>query len=889
MSNAKASVVPKPQVEVTYACSLDSTVRENALHILHVDDDTTHLQVSKMILESENNFLIDQATSVDSAFKKLQTQSYDVVVSDYEMPQKNGLEFLKGLREHNRNTPFILFTGKGREEVAVKALILGADSYINKNGSPETVFCELADAIKKAVECKKKDLEIAQKNEALERVAESIDSGLAVIGKDYRVFWANKRLRGLGVNPNKKCYQTFNNSQEVCPNCGVKKVFEQKVSFDVHEYQTLNSKGETGWVELRVTPLKDKNGDIMAALELAVPITERKKSEEALRKSEEEYRSLFANMMDGFAYCKMIYDEAGKPVDFVYLQINDAFEKITGLKKEAVIDHKVTEAIPGIKEANPELFEIYGKVATTGKAEKFEIYFKPLSKWLAITVYSPERSYFAAVFEDITTRKLAEDNLKESEAKYQTTFNASMDALMLLDEKGFFECNKATLDLFGCKSVEEFTKFHPADLSPPTQPDGTSSMSAAMGHIQKAFQTGIDHFFWIHKRVNGRVFSADILLTRMTLKGKEVLHATVRDISELRKAEEENKFQADLLNHVGQAIIMVDNNRTIRFWNKAAEKLYGWSEEQALGHKVTELLGIASPEEAAETARRLMAGESWSTEALANNKDGSIVAVILNQTPIYNQGGEFVGAASITTDITLQKNTEADLMYSLESLSNSLDKIKELNEKLRVVGGLTRHDVRNKLSVVNGYTYILKKKHSDQPDIVDGLGKIEQAVLDSAKIFDFAKMYEQLGVEELTYVDIGKAVDEAVALFSGLTLKIVNDCHGKNVLADSFLRQMFYNFIDNTRKYGEKVTIAKVYSEQEESGGLRLVYEDNGVGISAENKPKLFIEGFSTGGSTGFGLFLIKKMTAVYGWTITEEGEPGKGVKFVIRLPAQKR
>ena len=141
--------------------------------------------------------------------------------------------------------------------------------------------------------------------------------------------------------------------------------------------------------------------------------------------------------------------------------------------------------------------------------------------------------------------------------------------------------------------------------------------------------------------------------------------------------------------------------------------------------------------------------------------------------------------------------------------------------------------------------------------------KIEQAVADSERIFEFAKIYEQLGVEELSYVDVGKAVEEASALFSGLTIKVVNGCHGRSVLADSFLRQMFYNFIDNTRKYGVKATTIKVYCEQEDSEGVRLIYEDDGVGISTENKSKLFKEGFSTGGSIGFGLFLIKKMIEV--------------------------
>jgi signal transduction histidine kinase len=214
-----------------------------------------------------------------------------------------------------------------------------------------------------------------------------------------------------------------------------------------------------------------------------------------------------------------------------------------------------------------------------------------------------------------------------------------------------------------------------------------------------------------------------------------------------------------------------------------------------------------------------------------------------------------------------------------------MDELVLINEKLNVVGGLTRHDVRNKLSVVLNYSFLLKKKHGDQADIMDGLSKMEQAVEDSVEIFDFARMYEQLGVEELKYVDAEKTINEAAALSSGLNFKVVNDCHGLSLLADSFLMQLFHNFVDNTRKYGEKTTAIRVYYEKAESGELRLIYEDDGVGISAENKLKLFTEGFSTGGSTGFGLFLIKKMMEVYGWQIQEAGEPGKGAKITITIP----
>jgi signal transduction histidine kinase len=198
---------------------------------------------------------------------------------------------------------------------------------------------------------------------------------------------------------------------------------------------------------------------------------------------------------------------------------------------------------------------------------------------------------------------------------------------------------------------------------------------------------------------------------------------------------------------------------------------------------------------------------------------------------------------------------------------------------------LTRHDVRNKLSAVSGYAYLLKKKHADMADIVDGLSTIEQAVRDSMKIFDFAKMYEQLGSEDLILTNVGSKLKEATALFSCELPKIINGCHELIILADSFLRQLFYNFIDNTRKYGKKTSYIRVYYEKMSTGDLQLVYEDDGVGIPAENKSKLFSEGFSTGGSTGFGLFLIKKMMDVYGWTITEEGEQGKGANFIITIP----
>ena len=98
----------------------------------------------------------------------------------------------------------------------------------------------------------------------------------------------------------------------------------------------------------------------------------RKRAEQALSENEAKYRALFANMLDGFEHCRMIFDKEGNPIDFVYLEVNAAFEKLTGLKKEAVVGKRVTEVVLEIEKSNPELFEIYGNVSLTGKEKTFK-------------------------------------------------------------------------------------------------------------------------------------------------------------------------------------------------------------------------------------------------------------------------------------------------------------------------------------------------------------------------------------------------------------------------------------------------------------------------------------------------------------------------------------
>ena len=129
-----------------------------------------------------------------------------------------------------------------------------------------------------------------------------------------------------------------------------------------------------------------------------------------VRAGEARYQSLFENVLEGLAYCRMLFD-GDRPSDFIYLEVNQAFEKLTGLKD--VIGRKVSEIIPGIQETNPELFEIYGRVARYGKPERFETFVEGLGIWFSISVYSPGgQEEFVAVFDNITERKQAEASVQ---------------------------------------------------------------------------------------------------------------------------------------------------------------------------------------------------------------------------------------------------------------------------------------------------------------------------------------------------------------------------------------------------------------------------------------------------------------------------------------------
>jgi signal transduction histidine kinase len=187
--------------------------------------------------------------------------------------------------------------------------------------------------------------------------------------------------------------------------------------------------------------------------------------------------------------------------------------------------------------------------------------------------------------------------------------------------------------------------------------------------------------------------------------------------------------------------------------------------------------------------------------------------------------------------------------------------------------------------VVKSNIYLLKKQIGENPKLAKYLENISSAIDKSDEMFEFSRFYEKIGVDALSEIDVAQCFNQAVALNPNLGAVIVlNECQGLKVTADSLLKQLFHNFIDNSLKHGERVTHIRLHFTEDENG-VKLFYEDNGVGVPEANKQKIFAESFTTGKGSGLGLFLIKKMADVYGWTITEEGKPGKGAKFTIIIP----
>jgi PAS domain S-box-containing protein len=265
------------------------------------------------------------------------------------------------------------------------------------------------------------------------------------------------------------------------------------------------------------------------AFAFARDITERKAMEESLREGEDRYRRLFEVESDAILVADC---ETGRILD-----ANGAALKLYGYSREEFLLLTAEEVSSEPEKTRTAIADRRPSVQLRWHRQKDGTIF-PVEIALNYFV-NQSRSILVAAIRDVTERQRAEEAMRRSETKFRALYESSTDAVMLLDAKGFFDCNPAALVIFGCATREEICSFHPADLSPPLQPCGTDSLTLANQHIALATQKGANHFEWVHKRTDtGDTFAADVLLCAMKLDGKPVLQAVVRDITERKRADE---------------------------------------------------------------------------------------------------------------------------------------------------------------------------------------------------------------------------------------------------------------------------------------------------------------------------------------------------------------
>jgi signal transduction histidine kinase len=230
------------------------------------------------------------------------------------------------------------------------------------------------------------------------------------------------------------------------------------------------------------------------------------------------------------------------------------------------------------------------------------------------------------------------------------------------------------------------------------------------------------------------------------------------------------------------------------------------------------------------------------------------------------------------TDTACHGGPETDDKKTIDELR---EKVNFLQKKLQIVGSITRHDVLNQMTAIVGYNELLGMM-ADDPKFRGFLEKEKFALNKIRRQFQFAKDYQNIAVDPPRWQNIRNLTSRVSEDVDVNQVRITADTGTAAVLADPLFDRVFHHLFDNALRHGETVTGIRISLQQTGSSAL-LIVENNGVSIPAADKEKIFERGYGKG--TGWGLFLAREILAVTGMTITETGEPGKGVRFEITLP----
>ncbi|MGA2141806.1 MAG: PAS domain S-box protein [Brevinematales bacterium] len=589
------------------------------------------------------------------------------------------------------------------------------------------------------------------------------------------------------------------------------------------------------------------------------------------------YRKVFENLLNGIAYCKIIRDRKGRPSDFKYIMVNRAFETITGLENPA--GKNVSELIPGIRETNPELLEIYSRCAETGKPETFETYIESLKIWFHILVSSPQKGYFTAIFENITERKKTEEII----SRYELLEKNSKDLIFFIrkDDCRILEVNDAALKEYGY-SRDEFLKLYLYDLRIESERDlnGAQMKEADLHGI--VFET-------IHRRKDGTSFPVEVSIKGAGPGGNRILIDIVRNNTERRKAEEalqasEEKyrtlFEAMTEGFSLDEIIFDENGKPCDFRylmvNPAFEYQTGFKADNIAGRTVLELDPEAGPAWFEKFGRVAISGEPAEFEEVFGPLGRWF------HINVFPAGGNKF--AAIYTNITQRKLFE--------------DEIKRSNRDLEQFAYVASHDLQEPLRMVSSYTQLLSGHYRGKLDpeadeymrfIIDGAKHMQGLIND---LLAYARVNPHS--MSITRVDSARIMEKVKTNCSVILEETGCNIEFENMPVVSYdptqLYQLFQNFLSNALKFHGKEKPRVRFSAVHKNSEWVFSITDNGIGIDPKFFDKIFVifkrlhtrEEYD---GTGIGLAICKKIIEGHGGRIWVESSAGKGSTFYFTIP----
>ena len=690
-------------------------------------------------------------------------------------------------------------------------------------------------------------------------------------------------------------------------------VFEKKEQFAGMENLVQTKDGSVVWVSTNGLPLLNTDGSLRGYRGSDTDITECKHAEETLKETQQYTRGIIEASLDPL----VTISSEGKITD-----VNHATELVTGYPRDKLIGTDLSDYFTNSQKAS----QGYREVFKEGYVRDYPLEIKHLDGKITSVVYNASvyrntRGDIIGVFaaaRDITEQSKMEDALRESETMFRTLYESSSDAVMLLDDKGFFDCNEATVKMFACKDKEEFCSKGPADVSPVAQPCGTDSMELANKHVAAAMKDGSNRFEWVHKRINGTDFQAEVLLNVMELDGKGIIQAVVRDITERKRAEQEVKRVCnDLVRFIETAnapVIGVDMEYKIDEWNRMAETITGYSKAEVIGQNIIDMYIAeeykSSVKSVLEDARN--GHDTANFEFSLFTKDKEKVDMLLNATTRRNDAGDIIGIVSVGQNITVSKRAEKQLAQQMKDIEKTRSKAEAANEAKSQFLANMSHEIRTPMNAIIGMTDLvldteLEGQQREFLGIVSQSADNLLALIND--VLDFSKIEAgQMTIEQIDY-SLRVAIEGAV---SSLSLK----AHEKRIELISFtdplvpdwlsgdptrIRQIIINLIGNSIKFTEDGEVLLRVELESDCDPIRLHFSilDTGIGIP-EDKLESVFESFTqadgsttrTYGGTGLGTTISKQFVEAMGGVIwiesstneTGVGGPGSTVHFAIPI-----